>query len=93
MKEPGIYISRKKPKHLKAVADQHFDLVVTFCDNARRECPSFPGAGKSIHHGFNDLPHPPRNMQREEALIHYRRVRDEIKSFVSLLPELISKLK
>ncbi|WP_281951102.1 arsenate reductase ArsC [Nitrosophilus kaiyonis] len=31
-----------------------FDLVVTVCDNAKESCPTFPGAKKIIHVGFED---------------------------------------
>ena len=50
----------------------------------------FPGRARVVHHGFDD---PPRLAaaagDEEEALSHYRRVRDEIRAFVEGLPELV----
>ena len=31
-----------------------FDLVITVCDNAKESCPTFPGAKKIVHVGFED---------------------------------------
>ena len=79
----------------KTVADlptRKFDFVVTVCDHAHESCPLFPGKTKVIHVGFDD---PPRLAQtaktEEEALAHYRRVRDEMKTFVHTLPEALAK--
>jgi arsenate reductase len=43
-----------------------------------------------IHHGFDDPPKLAEHAKsEEEALSHYRRVRDEIREFVATLPESI----
>ena len=91
MNEIGIDISRNRSKHISGFIGEHFDLVVTVCDDAREECPNFPGAVRMIHRGFDDPPRLAVNTSAEEALKHYRRVRDEIRSFISLLPELLYK--
>jgi arsenate reductase len=50
-------------------------------------CPIFTGGTKKIHHGFDDPPKLAQDAKsEEEALAHYRRVRDEIKAFVSRIP-------
>lgn len=67
-----------------------FDFVITLCDNAQKTCPTFPAKTSVVHMGFDD---PPRlakeSKNEEEALEHYRRVRDEIKVFVEKLPEIL----
>jgi arsenate reductase len=88
MSEVGIDISSQGSKSLNRVIDIQFDYVVTLCDDAQKTCPSFPGKTKVIHVGFDD---PPKlaatSKDEEEAMLHYRRVRDEIKAFVEKLPE------
>lgn len=83
MAEAGVDISRHRSKHLDDVKDIAFDYVVTVCDQAHESCPLFPGRTKVIHVGFDD---PPRlaegSANEEEALNHYRRVRDEIRTFI-----------
>ena len=51
-------------------------------------CPVFPGRTKVVHVGFDDPPKLAKEAPSEEvALDCYRRVRDEIKSYVQTLPE------
>lgn len=88
MAEAGVDISGHRPKSVGEVAGIPFDFVVTVCDSARESCPVFPGATRIVHAGFED---PPRLAQtaacEDEALMHYRRVRDQIRAFVAALPE------
>jgi arsenate reductase len=89
--EAGIDISGQKSKGIDALGSIEFDYVITLCDNARESCPYFPAKTKLIHKGFDD---PPKLAEKakneEEAMVHYRRVRDEIKAFVETLPEELS---
>ncbi|HOE66143.1 MAG TPA: arsenate reductase ArsC [Candidatus Hydrogenedentes bacterium] len=89
MAEVGVDISRHHSKHLREFADAAFDLVVTVCSAAHESCPVFSGAPRVVHAGFDD---PPRlaaaARTEEEALGHYRRVRDEIRDFVKTLPDI-----
>ena len=88
MSEAGIDISNQGSKSLNQVIHGQFDYVVTLCDNAQKTCPSFPGKIRVIHVGFDDPPKLAATAQdEEEAMLHYRRVRDEIKAFVEMLPE------
>ena len=65
-----------------------FDYVVTVCGHADEHCPIFPGKAKIIHIGFDDPPSLATSAESEdEALSHFRRVRDEIRAFVEALPE------
>lgn len=90
MKEAGVDISSHRAKHLDEFKDTAFDCVITVCDRAREACPLYWGKAKKIHAGFDDPPFLARTAKsEEEALAHYRRVRDEIKSYVLKLPELL----
>lgn len=90
MREVGVDISRHESKAIASLGDIEFDCVITVCDSAREACPVFPGAARVIHQSFND---PPRlalgAKDDDEALPHYRRVRDEIKEFVQRLPHIM----
>ena len=88
MAEAGVDISGHRSKHVSEWKDIAFDYVVTVCDNARESCPLFPGRTRVVHRSFEDPPRLAREAKtEEEALDHYRRVRDEIKVFVLTLPE------
>jgi arsenate reductase len=51
-----------------------------------------PGKARIVHVGFDDPPTLARDCRSEaEALIHYRRVRDEIRAFMEKLPESLKK--
>lgn len=91
MAELGIDISNQRPKHVREFKGQKFDYVVTVCDGAREQCPFFPG-GKVLHRGFDDPPRLAAEAKtEEEALAHYRRVRDEIKAFVEAMPDVLDE--
>lgn len=87
MAEAGVDISAHTSRTLDDFPDLSFDVVVTVCDNAAENCPVFPGSARVLHAPFDD---PPRLAQgaasEEEALGHYRRVRDEIRAWVTALP-------
>ncbi len=94
MAEAGVDLSDHYSKLINDLPEnRQFDYVVTVCDNAHESCPFFPGRAKVIHKGFDD---PPRlaagSANDEEALDHYRRVRDEIRNFVKTLPESLQSL-
>ena len=88
MAEAGVDISHQVSETLDSYADIEFDYVVTICDHAHRHCPVFPGKTKVVHVPFDDPPSLAAWAKTEqEALNHYRRVRDEIREFVEKLPE------
>lgn len=88
MAEAGVDISGQRSKHVDELKDVPFDYVVTVCDHANETCPLFPGKTKVVHVGFDDPPRLAKDAKDEdEALRHYRRVRDEIKAFVERLPD------
>jgi len=88
MSEAGVDISGHRSKHVDELRHVPFDVVVTVCGHARETCPVLPGTPKTVHAGFDDPPRLARSAKtEEEALSHYRRVRDEIRRFVERLPE------
>ncbi len=96
MKEVGIDPTlHQTSKTLQSVLDAgvRFDLVVTVCGHAHETCPIFHG-GKTrvVHVGFEDPPEVEKTATSpDEALGHYRRVRDQIRDFVAGLPGSLPK--
>ncbi len=87
MAEAGVDITSQKSQHVDEFNEVEFDYVVTVCDNAAESCPIFQGDAKVVHHPFDDPPKLAKEAAtEEEALDAYRRVRDEIKTFVEGLP-------
>jgi arsenate reductase (thioredoxin) len=93
MAEAGVDISGQRSKHVKELMDIEFDFVITVCGYVVERCPVFPGKTERIHRGFDDPPYLSKDADTEEdALLHYRRVRDEIRAFVEGMPENLDKL-
>lgn len=91
MAEAGVDISGHRSKSIAELQDVLFDYVVTVCDHAHETCPLFPGKARIVHVGFDDPPRLAKEAKtEEEALAHYRRVRDEIRAFVERLPNALS---
>ena len=90
MAEAGVDISGQRSKLIDELPAQEFDFVITLCGHAGEHCPWFPARTKVIHQGFDDPPSLARHASSEaEALVPYRRVRDEIRAFVLALSELL----
>jgi arsenate reductase len=88
MAEAGVDISKQDSQLINELPIKEFDWVITLCGHADETCPFFPG--KRVHVGFDD---PPKLAEQgandEEKLVHYRRVRDEIKEFILSLPDFL----
>ena len=94
MAEAGVDISGQRSKLLGDLADVPFDYMVTVCDHAHETCPVFPGKAKTVHVAFDDPPTLAKAARtKEEALNHYRRVRDEIRRFIERLPKALEAEK
>jgi arsenate reductase len=92
MAEAGVDISGHRSQHLREFAGVDLDYVVTVCDRAAESCPVFPGTTRVVHRAFDDPPRLAADAEtEEEALAHYRRVRDEIRAFVGTLPESLAE--
>ena len=87
MAEVNIDISSHRSKSTTEFMDLKFDYVITLCDNAQKACPFFPAKTRVLHHGFEDPPVLAAEARsEEEAMLHYRRIRDEIRAYVETLP-------
>lgn len=92
MAEIGIDISGQHSKDVDTFDEVEFDYIITLCDHAQQACPVFPAKTRLLHAGFDDPPRLVAGAQtEEEAMVHYRRVRDEIKAFVEELPEVLDE--
>lgn len=88
MAEAGVDISGHTSQHIDEFKDVALDVVVTVCGHAHESCPIFPGSTRVVHVGFDDPPKLAADAAtEEEALRHYRRVRDDIRRFITTLPE------
>ncbi|MBC8350796.1 MAG: arsenate reductase ArsC [Planctomycetes bacterium] len=88
MQEAEVDISAQQSNTVGELGDIQFDVVVTVCGHADENCPVFAGAPRVVHVGFDDPPKLARDAEtEEEALDHFRRVRDEIRDFVQGLPD------
>jgi arsenate reductase (thioredoxin) len=88
MAEAGIDISEYRSKHLAEFINVTFDFVITVCDSANEACPFFPGKTVRLHRSFDDPPRLAENARtEEEALVYYRRVRDEMRAWVEAMPQ------
>ena len=84
MREIGVDISDQRSKSVEEFAGEQFDYVLTVCDQARESCPVYPGHGQRLHRAFPD----PAAVQgsEEQRLDAFRKVRDEIRSYLQQFP-------
>ena len=86
MAEAGVDISKQCSNTVDDVIDGHFNLVVTVCGHAHEHCPVWPVNVEILHMPFDDPPALAREAASdEEAIGHYRRVRDEIREAMAAL--------
>lgn len=83
MKETGVDIATHQSKLLTDIPEKNFDLVITVCGNANERCPVFPDKTAVVHVPFDDPPALARGLTSEDEILScYRKVRDQIKSFI-----------
>jgi len=93
MAEAGVDISHQRSKLVDEL-NIDFDYVVTVCGHAYENCPIFSGSAKVVHAGFDDPPVMATSYDTEqEKLDCYRRVRDQMRDFISTLPGALSAYK
>jgi arsenate reductase len=89
MVEVGIDISGQQSESLDAYVSRPFDLVLTVCSNADRDCPHFPGAKNREHWPFDDPGE--ATGSEEQRMAVFRRVRDamaqRVKQFLERAPQ------
>ena len=83
MQESGVDISQQQSQTLDQLPIDNLDYVITVCAHADASCPVLPAKIKRIHLGFDDPPKLAANAKStDEAMPHYRRVRDEIRAAI-----------
>jgi arsenate reductase len=95
MREMGIDISNNVSKSLDQYLGQHWDFIITVCDNAREACPVFPGQHLTAHWGFDD---PAEFVGSEEETLHVFQetamdIEERIRLFLALPEEQLSRLE
>ncbi len=79
MFEDGIDISGHTSNAMEEYRDIDFDYVITVCDNARENCPFWPGKSIHLHHAFPDPAHVTGTA--EEIRIAFATTRNMIKEY------------
>ena len=78
MREAGVDIGGSRPKDVGEFLGQSFFAVITVCDDADRNCPSFQG--RVQHRIHMPFPDPAKATGTEdEVLAVFRRSRDDIR--------------
>ncbi len=76
MRDWEIDLSSHRSKSVDEFAGQQFDYIVTVCDNAKENCPIFPGAAERVHWSFDDPAAAVGDYRTR--VTEFRRVRNEI---------------
>jgi arsenate reductase (thioredoxin) len=79
MNDALIDISAHKSKTTSDLPSIEFDYIITVCDNARENCPYFPGKAVRLHKSFPD----PASFKgsEDEILQKFIEVRDMIEDY------------
>ena len=83
MREIGLDISGQTSKSIREFlppAGSPPDLIISVCDAAATECPTFPGKVERLHWPFEDPGHVVGT--EEERLAAFCRIRDEIRTAI-----------
>jgi protein-tyrosine-phosphatase/DNA-binding transcriptional ArsR family regulator len=82
MREQGIDITGRRPKHMSVFAGQRFDYVVSLCDRVREACPEFPGAVEVAHWS---IPDPAAGGSDAQTYAAFRTVADDLRVRIRFL--------
>ena len=75
IEELGISMEGTRTKSAGEFAAAALDLVVTVCDSAAQDCPSWPGTKRIEHWSIED----PSWADPDTRLEHFRETRDELR--------------
>jgi arsenate reductase len=78
MAEIGIDIGGHRSKSVDEYLGQKFEWVITVCDQARQNCPIFPGVEQTGHWSVQDPSE--ATGDEEQRLEVFRRVRDDLRN-------------
>lgn len=83
MHEMSLDISHNKSKSLDLYVKDRWDIIITVCDNAKENCPIFPGKMIRGHWGFED----PAEFEgtNEQKRVFFRKIAAEIEHRIRLL--------
>jgi arsenate reductase len=84
MAELGWDIAGARSKSASEFRDEAFDVVVTVCDSAARDCPVWPNAGSIEHWSIEDPSFEPDPQRRTER---FRQTRDNLRERIDALVE------
>jgi arsenate reductase len=90
MGEIGLDLSAHRSKDLREFIGQSFDYIITVCDRARDNYPTFPGDNERIHWGFEDPAAATSDVNAQRIV--FRRVRNEINERIRVWVTLQRKL-
>lgn len=77
MAEAGIDLGNQRAKSVSEfLGHVHFGFLITLCDRALADCPTFPGIATRLHWPIDD-PAVARGSEAEQLAV-FRRVRDEL---------------
>ncbi|MFC6015815.1 MarR family transcriptional regulator [Plantactinospora solaniradicis] len=82
MRESGIDISGRHPKHVSVFAEQRFDHVISLCDRVREVRPEFSGAPAMAHWS---MPDPAAEAEGGPAYPRFVRTANELKTRIHFL--------
>jgi arsenate reductase len=80
MAEMGVDLRNAVSKPAEPFLGQHFDAVVTVCDSAAADCPSWPGARRLEHWS---IPDPTGGAG--DAMMRFRAVREDLSLRIAAL--------
>jgi hypothetical protein len=89
IEELGFHLDDAHSKSAEGFRKETFDLVVTVCDSAAADCPTWPGARHLVHWSIEDPTFAPgTDEMRFEA---FRATRDELRKRIDSLMEVLRR--